>query len=341
MGWLVRAFAFMLLLSSISLAGRVAVVADTGSSVMAACISYTGTKTAADILHSSGLGVETADFGPGMGEAVCKVAGTGCSASNCFCSSNYWAFYYSDDGNTWTESGTGVSFHDVSDGELLGFSWTGWPPAEPEWRSFSSICSSSSGQAEEPRVIRHFFLNLTNAGNASPETFCMGEPVSVNILSVEDKAPVWEPSFNDAKREVFMGSAVKIFHKDGWWDVFSSGYANKTGFYDFTPLLAGNYSIEVSKSGFVHDYADLEAKDCSLPECTSNSQCEGNAACVQGKCAEVSGACGYADNHNFIEYQCCSDSACSANSRCEDHLCVQRDAHRLSEALRVCFNYYM
>jgi hypothetical protein len=336
MGGLVRAFAFLLLLSSFSFAGRVAVVADTGSSVMTACVSYTGTKTVADMLQSSRLGVDMQDYGGSLGEAVCMIGGLGCTAGNCFCQPNYWAFYYADGGGSWTESPTGVSFQTVNDGEILGFSWTGWPPTEPEWRDFSKICENKALPA-----IRHFSVNITNADGVQGGQFCIGAPIGMNIQSAEDKSPVWAPSFNDVKREVFMGSAVKIFHKDGWWDVFSSGYANKTGFYNFTPQLVGNYSIEVSKSGFVHEYADLEAKDCSVPECTSNSQCEANAACVEGKCAEVSGACGYADNHKFTEYQCCSDSTCGAGSRCEDHLCVQQDAHKLSEALRVCFNYYI
>lgn len=339
----VQVFAFLLLLSSLAWAGRVAIVADSGSSVMTACVSYSGTKTAADILSSSGLGVEMADYGGALGKAVCMIGGTGCSASNCFCQSNSWAFFYSAGGSwafSWTE---GVSSHQVSDGEIIGFRWTSWPgwvPEEPAWRDFESICSSS-GAREGPRVIRHFSVNITNADGVQGGQFCLGAPIGMNIQSAEDKSPVWDPTFNDAKREVFSGSMVKVFRKDGWWDVADGGYTDKGGNYSFTPLLAGNYSVEISKSGFVHEYADLVVRDCTpVPQCSLNSDCNYDETCDSGTCTPVSGFCGIAENHKFIEYACCSDSMCSANSRCEDHLCVNENRAHIAEVMRVLFNIY-
>jgi len=328
----------LLLIASAAHAGRVGIVADHGSFVQTACVSYSGTKTAADVLRSSGLGVEMADYGGELGEAVCRIGATGCPSSNCFCQPEYWAFYYSNDGSSWTMSETGVSFHDVSDGEILGFSWTGWPPEEPEWRAFGSICPSSGAEQGE-RIIRHFSVNIT--GNETGG-FCTDGQVRVHVQSVEDKAPVWEPSFDDARREVFQGAAVKVFHRNGWWDVVERGETNRTGYFEFLPDLAGDYSVEVSKTGFVHFFSNFEAKDCSMPECASDAACNYDEYCSQaGKCEKVAGYCGYAQKHKFVEYECCSDSMCSADSRCEDHRCVVQDSTRLKEIIRVLFSYYI
>ncbi len=334
-------FAFILLASSAAWASQVALVADHGTYVQTACVSYTGTKTAAEILHSSGLGIEAQDDGP-LGELLCRIGGTGCPAINCFCGApNYWAFFYST-GGAWTSSDVGISSHQVSDGEILGFRWTDWnlwPTEAPEWRDFAKICTSS--QREGPRLIRHFDVNITNEDGVQGGKACAGAPVSVKISSVEEKAPIWDVSFNDVKREVFWGAAVKIFHKNGWWDVAESGYADKKGYYSFTPALPGLYSIEISKSGFVHSFSDLNAEDCTpVPECSLDSNCSYDETCSSGECKPVSGNCGIAQEHKFIEYACCSDSACGANSRCEDHLCVRENRAHLAEVMRVLFNIY-
>ncbi|MBI5159227.1 right-handed parallel beta-helix repeat-containing protein [Candidatus Micrarchaeota archaeon] len=57
--------------------------------------------------------------------------------------------------------------------------------------------------------------------------------------------------------------------------------------------------------------------------CTSSSDCAGNQACEGGACAELSGSCGYAQNHAWHNYECCSNAACPQGKACElnSHSC--------------------
>ena len=334
---------FLLALPALSSAGRVAIIADNGESVRTACASFSGSATAADVLKGSGLGVQLADYGPDLGEAVCKIGATGCEISNCFCDPNYWAFFYSG-GGSWTSSEVGVSFHEVSNGELLGFRWTSWPPAEPEMRSFSDICPPEEG-AQVQYVARHFEIDLPE------DPLCIGEPIEMNVQSLEEELPVWEPSLDSLRRDVFrpidifMGTVVKVFYKNTWLELVSSGETDEEGDYSFTPPLPGTYNLELSKIGFVHTTKNLEVADCTpVPECIADSDCAYDQQCVQQACVQLSGYCGYVEDHEFVEYECCSDSACSASpvgGRCEDHRCVEPSETRMRDILRVLFNYYI
>jgi hypothetical protein len=327
-------------------AERAAVVVDTGQNVQTACVSYSGSKTAEDILSSSGLGALFTDFGGNLGKAVCKIGATGCDPSNCFCSGNYWAFYYSF-GGSWTESPTGVSFHQVSNGEVLGFSWTPFPPTEPAQRSFSEICSSSSGDSDARAipVMRHFSVSLPNS------TLCAGEPIEATVVSVEDKGPIWEASAEPSqvpgefKRDLYYGASARVFQKNVWWNLVSAQEVNSSGTLELNAEKPGTYSLDVSKTGFVSVIRNFEIKDCTpVPECNVDADCADNAVCEQGVCVQLSGSCGYAENHKFMEYECCSDSACSAlgsSARCEAHTCVVRSASDLGNILRVLFGYHI
>ncbi|VVC02669.1 Uncharacterised protein [Candidatus Burarchaeum australiense] len=146
------ALAFLLVvLPSLASAGefaRAAIIADSGTGVQTACVNFSGSASAAELLAQSGLGPEFADYGD-MGKAVCKLGATGCNATSCFCSSSYWAFYYARNGS-WVSSDVGVSFHNATDGEVLGFRWTSAMPAEePAWVNFSEACEPMESTASE------------------------------------------------------------------------------------------------------------------------------------------------------------------------------------------------
>jgi len=353
------ALAFLLAfacLATPAYAEQVAVVVDNGQTVQTACVSFSGTTTAADITAQSGLGFAFADYGGSLGKAVCRIGATGCDPSTCFCDSNYWAFYYSL-GGSWTQSSTGVSFHDVSNGEILGFRWTpscvliDWwncpPPEEPELRSFSEICSSSSADSDARAipVMRHFSVSLPNG------TLCAGQPIEATVISVEDKGPIWEataepsPVPGEFKRDLFYGASARIFQKDVWWNLVSTQEVNSSGTLELKAEKPGKYSLDISKTGFVSEIRQGEIKDCTpVPECSGDSACEADEQCQDGVCMQLSGSCGYAEDHKFIEYACCSDSACGApgsGARCEAHTCVVRSASDLSNILRVLFGYHI
>ncbi|NMC13481.1 MAG: hypothetical protein GYA34_11445 [Chloroflexi bacterium] len=59
------------------------------------------------------------------GVAVCSIAGVGCPATDCFCSSSYWAYSYWD-GSAWQDYGVGPSGSSLGDGAIEGWRWGKW-----------------------------------------------------------------------------------------------------------------------------------------------------------------------------------------------------------------------
>lgn len=80
--------------------------------------------TALDALTASGveLAVAETDFGP----AVCGILGTGQPVEECFgdTEGRYWAFFTLNDSGEWEAAQVGVAGYPISDGQVLGFSWT-------------------------------------------------------------------------------------------------------------------------------------------------------------------------------------------------------------------------
>jgi hypothetical protein len=57
-----------------------------------------------------------------FGVAVCSIAGVGCPADNCFCSTAYWEYSYWD-GSAWQGYPTGAGDTSLSDGAIEGWHW--------------------------------------------------------------------------------------------------------------------------------------------------------------------------------------------------------------------------
>jgi hypothetical protein len=66
-------------------------------------------------------------------------------------------------------------------------------------------------------------------------------------------------------------------------------------------------------------------------ECTSNADCEDAEYCAMavgaagGACEPVTGECGYAENHVWVQYECGDEAGCptcDAGFECIDHTCV-------------------
>jgi prenyltransferase beta subunit len=70
-----------------------------------------------EALRRSGLGVVE------RAGAVCRIAGVGCPAADCFCAApRYWAYFHRV-GGQWQYSTTGAGAHQVADGAVEGWSW--------------------------------------------------------------------------------------------------------------------------------------------------------------------------------------------------------------------------
>jgi len=81
--------------------------------------------TALDALAASGVDLVVADtdFGP----AICAILTVGQPIDNCFgdAEGRFWSFFILGDAGEWEAAQVGAGGYPVSDGEVLGFSWTG------------------------------------------------------------------------------------------------------------------------------------------------------------------------------------------------------------------------
>lgn len=57
--------------------------------------------------------------------------------------------------------------------------------------------------------------------------------------------------------------------------------------------------------------------------CSGSFECLGDETCVGGECRLLTGACGYAENHAWVNYQCCRDSDCVSGKTCFEHACLE------------------
>src|SRR5271157_2428241 len=146
----------LLLLSGAVVADSVGLVVQfDNSTVITKCVEVNSNASAFDVLMNSGLQLVTKDYGTGMGMALCGIGNTGCSEDNCFCSSQYWGFYYIT-GSSWEYAPAGISEFTVSNGDVIGFRWGAYGDI-PELHSFSGICTPSApGAAGGGESIKYF-----------------------------------------------------------------------------------------------------------------------------------------------------------------------------------------
>lgn len=175
---IVAALVLFAVLAAVVEAGRVGVVVQyNDSSVEAACVQFSGEPSAYDVLGSSRFSMATADFPP-FGPALCGIDGVGCPASNCFCDSKYWGFYYKRDGG-WQYSNVGIGFAQDSDGYqiardggMIGFRWGSWGQM-PASKSFDEVCppERAAGARSEDRVHSlNLVVGVNCSGNVTVET---------------------------------------------------------------------------------------------------------------------------------------------------------------------------
>lgn len=100
-----------------------------------------------------------------------------------------------------------------------------------------------------------------------------------------------------------------------------SSLTGPTGNVSF-PFAGGDVLITAEKSGYEKTFV-VETVDCSPPGCRTHDDCAADAYCVGGTCMNVTGICGYPQNHQWVRYACCSDSDCRNESlRCVNKTCA-------------------
>jgi hypothetical protein len=116
-------------------------------SLYTACVPFDKESlTGLELLQLAGLPLETVTD-PSLGTAACRIGGTGCPASNCFCGMpNYWS-YWQPEGDSWAYAVAGVDQNLVSDGGLQAWKWgEGDPPPDLGADAVGQVCPSLSAQ---------------------------------------------------------------------------------------------------------------------------------------------------------------------------------------------------
>jgi hypothetical protein len=259
----------LLLLSGAVVADSVGLVVQSdNSTVITKCVEVNSNASALDVLVNSGLQLVTKDYGPGMGLALCKIGDTGCSEDNCFCSSDYWGFYYIS-GSSWDYAPVGISEFAVSNGNVIGFNWGAYGDT-PELYSFNEICALSAQGGGES--IRYF--NVSMNGN------CSNEPFTINVKE-SGGGVIWEPSgffvSGLGYAEVENGVGIKVLlhedyaGKDAGFEKVAFLFTDKEGNASFIPEKPDEYELEFSKEGFLGESEDVDVNDCMIENATSNS----------------------------------------------------------------------
>jgi len=84
-------------------------------------ITFTEAISGLKALELTGLDVVTKSYS--FGDAVCRIAGIGCPAEDCFCSTNYWSYWYWE-GGAWQGYPVGASNSVISQtGAVEGWRW--------------------------------------------------------------------------------------------------------------------------------------------------------------------------------------------------------------------------
>ena len=106
-----------------------------------------------------------------------------------------------------------------------------------------------------------------------------------------------------------------------------SSFSGPSGSVAF-PLEEGYAYIQANKSGY-YEVAFWENVSCEPPEppkpppeCLENSSCASDQYCLNESCMNLTGDCGYAENHSWVNYGCCEDNDCGYKMICQNNSCI-------------------
>jgi hypothetical protein len=139
---------------------RVGLVVARGDKTITRCIEFNETEISGyEVLERSGLDLN-ADLTSGMGAAICRIDGQGCTypAEDCFCQCQgtpcvFWIYWHLDDGD-WQFSSHGASSYKVRDGSVEGWAWgkgsSEGDGAKPPVIPFEEICAAQPTDTPTP-----------------------------------------------------------------------------------------------------------------------------------------------------------------------------------------------
>lgn len=107
---------------------------------------------------------------------------------------------------------------------------------------------------------------------------------------------------------------------DNW-----SSFTGTSGFASL-PFEKGWVYVRAERTNYTSQEFFADARCLPPPECVLSSECDGFEYCgAGGNCENVTGTCGYAENHSWIMYSCCEDADCrNENLFCSNNSCMQK-----------------
>jgi hypothetical protein len=109
-----------------------------------------------------------------------------------------------------------------------------------------------------------------------------------------------------------------VFIQAGNWSSFTG-----TSGEVIIPFDKGYVYLLAERANYTSEGFYFDGRCLPPPECVSSLDCDGFEFCnVGGNCENVTGVCGYPENHTWVEYGCCADSDCGSESTCANNSCV-------------------
>ncbi|MCI0503701.1 carboxypeptidase-like regulatory domain-containing protein [Candidatus Micrarchaeota archaeon] len=112
-----------------------------------------------------------------------------------------------------------------------------------------------------------------------------------------------------------------VFIQAGNWSSFTGNSGQVS-----VPFEKDYVYIQAERGNYTKQEFYFDARCLPPPECVTGSDCDGFEFCnAGGNCENITGACGYPENHTWVAYGCCEDSDCGNESMfCGNNTCAMK-----------------
>lgn len=161
-----------------------------------------------------------------------------------------------------------------------------------------------------PDIFAKELFNATASACVIPEVNIL--LICPNMLFIEIKG---------LDEKYLKNKSITLFGAGGYSIQLKA--ATNGGVYSVENVPDGTYSLNASDIGLLKTL-NIDASECT--GCSSSTLCAGDEVCDLAKyeCRKVTGECGYAQDHEWVEYGCCADADCAQDGYyCDVHTCKE------------------
>ena len=99
-----------------------------------------------------------------------------------------------------------------------------------------------------------------------------------------------------------------------------SSVTGASGTVEF-PLEEGYVFVSAKAPGYGTRESYFYITCAPPPECEGDADCGESQYCSGGSCMNLTGGCGFAENHTWFVFECCEDAECGSGQECENNTC--------------------